>query len=46
MTTRLLVADRTVASREVRTVASREHALPLSGERTPANLQPGVLRLS
>jgi hypothetical protein len=38
MTTRLLVADRTVAS--------REHALPLSGERTPANLQPGVLRLS
>jgi len=39
MTTRLLVADRTVA-------ASREHTLPLSGERTPANLQPGVLRLS
>ncbi|WP_268788642.1 hypothetical protein [Rathayibacter sp. Leaf296] len=40
MTTRLLVADRTVA-------ASREHTLPLSGERLSAkNLQPGVLRLS
>lgn len=39
MTTRLLVADRPVD-------ASREHALPLSAERTPANLQPGVLRLS
>ena len=39
MTTRLLVADRTVACREC--------ALPHSGERLSANnLQPGVLRLS